>query len=468
MPKILHASVKVRLGFCALLRLFPIAFLLAVLSPAATGHADSCGLESFEGRVVAEVRFSGLVHTKNDVINRAVAHRRGTPFDCGLWAEEQKTLLGYDLFSEVKLIPEETNAGLRLIYQFTELRQFVWFPAMKATDLNGLMLGGGGAALNLFGQDVRLDGYVRSSVVPLFNANEFMLWATSPWMGPWPLGWELLLTGIDALNPGKDFHERSYALELDVYQKSMHPFNILTTVDFIAVRHDENKRYFTPDEQTALPFFLSETGWDFVPKVGLALIWDARDRLANPQSGQYLELRGSQFGGPLGGPANYQEWLLDYRGYWQLHPRHFFQTTSLGQYRPGTMGAYDLFHVGGTNSVRGYVMRPTQYGQHEWINTMEYRYVAIPQQSFALWDDNFYSGLHLVGGADVAWMWRDDASPPYLMPTIYGGFHVLFPFVERVRVEFGIGDLHRGPQNLVWAVTLGFFEKSFMQRERTR
>ena len=432
------------------------------------GWTTDCPFRPLEGQQVAQIHFEGLVHTHPLVVRRSLLHHKDAVLSCSNWQEEQKALLGLDLFSKVDVVAASQDDGVHLTYAFLELRQFVLFPAMKSTDLNGFMLGGGGAALNLFGQDIRLDGYGRTSLAPLFNANEFMLWATSPWLGPWPLGWEMLLTGVDALNPGKSFHERSYAFELDVYQKSFHPFNFLFTADVIALLHDPHKKYFTPDPNTAIPLFLSDTGWDVVPKVGFALIWDGRDRMVNPISGQYLELRWSQFGGFLGGPADYQEYLFDYRGYFQLDPVHYLQFTSLGQYRPGTMGAYDLYHVGGTNSVRAYVMSPINYAQHEWISTLEYRFAAIPQQDFTFWDDNFYSGLHLVAGLDAGWLWRTDKGDPYLMSTAYLGAHILFPYVERIRVEFGVGELAAGPEHLIWGITVGFFEKAFMQRERIR
>ena len=339
---------------------------------------------------------------------------------------------------------------------------------MKSTDLNGFMLGPGGSALNLLGHDIRVDGYARTTLAPLFNANEFMLWATSPWLGPFPLGWELLVTGVNAINPGKMFHERSYIFELDIYQKSFFPFQFLFTADFLAMQHDTNRPRFEPNKSISEPLFLSDTGWDFVPKIGAALLWDTRDPMVNTQTGQYLELRLSQFWGILGGPAAYQEYLLDYRTFMTLSPNHHFQLFTLGQYRPGRMGPYDYYNVGGTNSIRGYTLNPVNYGQHEWLNTFEYRWDLFERVPMVVWDDNFYYGLQLISGFDAALMWRNDHSDPYLLSSAYVGAHLLFPFVERVRIELGVGELHEGPDRLVWGVTVGFFEKSFMQRERIR
>ena len=449
-------------------RLLKCLFFTLPLLSASLALGQDCPFESFDNKNIETISFAGLDHTHDYVVHRNLIHKKGTPFRCSQWLKERETLKGLELFSDVHLTIEEKESKLNLTYTFLELRQYVLFPAMKSTDLNGFMLGPGGSALNLLGHDIRVDGYARTTLAPIFNANEFMLWATSPWLGPLPLGWELLLTGVNSLNPGKIFHERSYLFELDIYQKSFFPFQFLFTADFLAMQHDENRPHFEPGQNISEPLFLSDTGWDFVPKIGAALIWDSRDPMVNTQTGHYFELRWSQFGGFLGGPANYQEYLLDYRNFIELNSDHHLQVLTLGQYRPGLMGPYDYFHVGGTNSIRSYTLNPVNYGQHEWLNTVEYRWDLFERVPMVFWDDNFYYGLQLVSGFDAALMWRNDESDPYLLSSAYVGAHLLFPFVERVRIELGIGELHEGPDRLIWGITVGFFEKSFMQRERIR
>ena len=378
-------------------RFFYCLLLITLFCSTAPGYAQECALDAFENKIIGTISFVGLEHTQPYVAHRNLHHREGVPFSCAQWLEEKSILQGLELFSNVDLAIEEKDSQLELTYTFLELRQYVLFPAMKSTDLNGFMLGPGGSALNLLGHDIRLDGYARTTLAPIFNANEYMLWATSPWLGPFPLGWELILTGVNSLNPGKLFHERSYSFELDIYQKSFFPLQFLVTADLIALLHDKKTERFEPGNGISEPMFLSQdSNWDIVPKMGMALIWDGRTPMVNTQTGQYLELRWSQFGGLLGGPANYQELLVDYRGTFELHPDHHLRLLSLGQYRPGLMGPYDYFHVGGTNSVRGYLLNPTHYGQHEFINTFEYRWDLFDRAPLVFWDDNFYYGLQLV------------------------------------------------------------------------
>ena len=61
-----------------------------------------------------------------------------------------------------------------------------------------------------------------------------------------------------------------------------------------------------------------------------------------------------------------------------------------------------------------------------------------------------------------------DDSRPRLLSSVYAGLHILLPLIERVRIELGIGQLEQGSDALIYGLSIGLFEKSFMQRERIR
>ena len=84
---------------------------------------------------------------------------------------------------------------------FTELAQQILFPTFKSSDINGLMLGGGGSFLNLWhGHSSRRlwkTSIDPPSVRPSFRSD------VSPWFLEWPFSWELIITGVNSTTPSR-------------------------------------------------------------------------------------------------------------------------------------------------------------------------------------------------------------------------------------------------------------------------
>ena len=444
----------------------PLLLGIAFLVPFSAAANGTCP-ESIPSPPIAALEFAGLDYTQEIVIERELSLKIGMPFRCEDWQRDYAKLLDLDLFADVKASLVETEEGLKLTLTFTELTQQVLFPTFKSSDINGLMLGGGGAFLNLFGRDVRADAYARTSIDPVFNATEFQIWMLSPWFLEWPLSWELIITGVNSDNPVKSFVERSFAFELDIYQKLEEPFKLIYTADYYHFLKDDDAKEYRGYRATS-PFFLSDGGFDAVPKLGLGAVYDTRSPLINPLQGHYVELRLSQYGGFLGGPASYQEYLFDHRSYASLSSKHIFYWASLGQYRPGTIGAYDYFHVGGANSLRGFPSSQDFFGKHEFISSFEYRYEFVERSTGELWGDHFYYSLQWVSGVDLAVLWESDCADARPLMSFFTGVHVLFPLLDRIRFEIGAGQDLSYPEETFWAFTIGLFDKAMLQRERLR
>ncbi|MFN7135507.1 MAG: hypothetical protein ACK4N5_25775, partial [Myxococcales bacterium] len=75
--------------------------------------------------------------------------------------------------------------------------------------------------------------------------------------------------------------------------------------------------------------------------------------------------------------------------------------------------------------------------------------------------------LQLVAGADLAALYRplDPWLRPRLQPAGYVGAHLLLPAIDRLRIEVGA---HPTPSGAQFGFSVGFYEKSFMQRMRAR
>jgi outer membrane protein assembly factor BamA len=429
-----------------------------VLSSWAQIRVTSHNCPSIEGLFIASTIHDGNHNTQSIVISREMQNKINNPFSCSKWQSEKQQLQGLDIFASVELIAEQQDSLLHLKYHFKELPSVIFVPSLKKTDQDGWMMGPALASLNLLGLDIRSDAYFRMNMFPEFNtAREFLVFATSPWLGPYPIEYTVMAQKNQSENSLKNFYENSLTSYVELNHRIYNRFSLIYTAGFYDVKKTAPKSEFLSDGQS-----------DFVPRVGFGVAYDSRNSRMNPHFGSYLEMRFTQHGGPLSGPADYQEYLGDFRIFTQVVPKHILHFSALGQYRPGTMGFYDWFHVGGTNSLRAYAPDSTRSGQHEWLLTSEYRYEVADRNEFTLWGIPLYYGLQSVIGVDQAALWSDavhlqDAD---LYKSVYTGLHILLPGIDRLRIEYGI-QAKKIALNLE-GLSIGMFEKSQTQRWKTR
>jgi len=441
-----------------------------ILSLAQLGLTDPrCPAESAALPVTA-IRIEGLESTRPHIVRRYLQHHVDGPFKCQWWREEKAALESLDIFASVDLVVTPSAKGRRLTYRFAELPQFLAFPAIKATDQLGWAGGAGISVLNLAGEDIRLDFYIRTTLSPdPFSATEYMLYTHSPQMGDLPLEWELTVAHTDSNNPLVEFAERSFMADVVLrYPLGWGELEGLLVGSIFTVAHDPNQTLFAPGDGNTVPLFLSDTDRDWVPRLGIGLVYDTRETLYNPHFGTYAEVSVAMYGGALGGATEYWEWLADLRAYLPIWGPDVLLISSLGRYRPGRFGAYDLLHIGGANTVRGHPTLPQYYGRHEVLNTLEYRREFFERAPFSVLGSNLYLGFQWVLGMDAAFQWRDDEHPPAFLSSLYTGPHILLPGLDRLRLEFALTQVHDAPAHWTYGVSLGLFEKAHMQRFRVR
>lgn len=444
--------------------LFHLIFsLAAALSPPSSSTAK------YDGKTVTSVHISGLEITREPLIRRLLTNRTGRAFSADDWISERNRLEGLGIFSDISLNVSPSDSGVNLEYRFRELIPVIPFLSLKITDQNGYMTGPAIAFLNMFGHAERLEAYYKTSVYPdAFSAAEYMLYLQSKWVSSLPLEYEIFLVHNDSYNSLKLYNESSYMLTADFYYRLTRRFKIIYTDDLFYVKHDPHNEIFSPG---GMDMFLSSGASDIVPKIGFGILWDSRDNLVNTHRGIYQELRFSQYGGCLGGPADYREFLNDTRIFFTLAKHSIFSTSLLFQYRPGRMGAYDLFHIGGTNTLRTYTADPGRFGQHELLFTEEYRYEFFDRLHFTLFNQRLFIGLQWVAGTDIGVLWNSSDRPDdgRTYAAFYTGLHILFPGFNRIRLEWGF---HRGEgagdRRIKFGFTAGLWEKSVVQRWRVR
>ena len=419
---------------------------------------------------VTEIRFSGLEKTSAFVVESRLLHRKGEPFSEEIWLKEKNSLMDLDLFAEISLETSETGEGTILHYKFTELPRFIVFPAMKRTDQDGLLMGPGLTIMNLFGTGIHQEFLNRFTVAPVpLRAKEFLSYTAIPDVFGLAMTGELTVNYFNSYNALKEYRENSVYTVADVSFILPHNFRIILSLSSLNVKHDPSADPFNPDH-TEIRMFYGDGDWDFLPSAGAGIVLDMRERLMNPHSGFYCEARYNLYGEKLGGDSDFMEFTGDFRGFLPLGLKHIIHTSLLGRYRPGTVPAYELYHVGGVNSLRTYMPDPGICGQHEFLGTVEYRYELFTGRQVSLLDLHAWYGLQLVAGMDNALLWLPDRSleqGEYLY-SFYLGIHLLVPALERVRLEFGFNSLDIHEKSVRFGINLGWYEKSYTQRRRVR
>ena len=393
-----------------------------------------------EGFPVTKITFSGLHSTRHRVVARELLNQVSKPFSLQQWDAELRRLQGLDLFSEVTLACEKGADGLALTYQFTELFYWIPSPAGKKTDQEGWMLGLALAHLNLLGDDIRAEVQYRASLDPWMDAQEYAFYTSSPWLLNYPVGWNLEFLRTDSWDNLRNYQDRSWYAHGDLKEALWKSLAPLLSGSY---------RY------------LEKVG--SIPDVGVGLLWDNRDSEMDSRNGFYEELRATQYGGFLGGPEDYQEYLWDSRVYFGVD-RFISHLGWLARYRPGDQGVYDRLQQGGANSLRGFDSDSAIHGKHEILLNAEERFVLLERRPVSVFGANLFWGLQLVGGVDGAFLW-DEGVPGWdnYRSAVYAGVHLVIPALDRLRIEVGYSPDGDGPK-----IAIGLFEKAVSQRWRSR
>jgi outer membrane protein assembly factor BamA len=412
---------------------------------------------------IHRIQYEGLHTTQSKVVERELYHKPGSLFSTEKWQQEKGRLEALDVFSSVQfrldtIITPSREVEHRLTYLFQELPPYIPFINGTKTDQDGFLIGPAFLSVNFLGHDLRLEGFFRTSIHPLFKINEWQLSSHALWIGSLPVEHAFAYRYRNSENSLLHFRETSHRVNLDLFQRLTPRFHLL---------YKGALSYVSADSTNRNRVLLSPRGGDWVPRLGFGFRIDTRTSTLDPLSGHYLESALTQNGGILGGPAHFVEFLWDTRNYLSLTPRHTLSWNHLIRQRFGTLGAYDRLHLGGANSLRGYRFEDGLSGDSEWLSTLEYRYRWFPRIPLHVANWHFFLGLQWVAGVDFGAVWN---KVPYnksfeleVGSSYYTGFHVLIPAIDRIRLEVG-SQFARF--RLEWS--LGLFEKATSQRWHIR
>jgi outer membrane protein assembly factor BamA len=440
-------------------RLLPALALACALSAAAESNSESAPdslCRQAEGRTVTFQDFQGLRTTDAAVVARELRNHPGDRFTCANWERERTRLEDLDIFSEVSLETAVRDSQVALTYRFRELPPYIPFLAVSKTDQDGLSLGPALASLNFLGQGIRAEFITRFG-----GTTEAQASLTSTRLGSLPLQYDFAVLRVDSYNDFEAFHEDSWRTKLDA-ALGIEDWGGPAPASLIGAAELFHMAAARSDSAVVL----SSAG-DWVPRLGLGARWDGRDRRHLPRMGLYQELRVTQNGGFLGGPADYREWLSDSRLYVPWLKRNTAVAMSLYQYRDGRLGnsfgRYDRFHAGGANTLRGY-SHDALRGKSECILTLENRTDLVSKRNIRIGPWGAFVAVQGILGWEAASLWDHNALLERdFRPAVYVGLHVLASGVDRLRIEAGSNS---AKFEVVW--DFGVLDKADIQRFRAR
>jgi len=415
------------------------------------GIIDAQANDTLYGKVLKEIRITGARRTDVDIITRELASQIGEPYLKVNAEKDYARLDKLDIFSYVKIQPLEAEAGVALAIEVKEIFPYLPFFSYEVTDENGFSAGAGFQSVNMLRRDIFFTGFARFG-----GATNFGILLENPWIAGNHLSYTFEFFQRQRFNELDQFNETSTEFMLAIGSYLGENGRIGGRLAFLAIESDSSGRTLSSSDQDNLPtleFFLG---------------YDSRDLWSNPHTGWLNEVAISKNGGFLGGDGDFWSIDIDIRRYLPIINRHTLALFSLVTLRTGSVGdeipLHQDFHIGGTNSVRGWEL-DSRRGKNQLLNTAEYRLTLVEPKVLGLFGLTLDVGLQFAAFADlgIAWNQSDEFKKDNLIGGYGFGLRFLVPFVNMFRFDFGFGEPGES-----FKVHIGAFTKPVAQRVRVR
>jgi outer membrane protein assembly factor BamA len=406
------------------------------------------------GKIIKEIKIEGLKLTEEYIVTRELISKVGEPLLEENLDEEYKRLEMLDIFIDIQIEPTVEKDRIVLTYRFKET--FRWLPmiGLQITDENGISVGGGLKFPNLFGKDIFFAGRV------LFGgATTVQVVLENPWFTGNHLGYRLEYYRRERENLIADFYEKANEFYLKLDGQLGKNSSIGGSLESVNIYSDEDGITLSPDNV------------DRVTRIGLYVRYDNRDAFVDTRSGWWNEVAISREMRIFNNATDFYQLDLDLRRYqpFPFWDRHTLAVFSLLTLRTGEVGInvapWQLFGVGGTNTVRGWEYAFLK-GKNQFVNTAEYRITVFEPRIINLpFNLRYRGGMHicLFGDLGIAW----DEADQFRSRNFIGGFglgvRLLLPLVGVTRF-----DVAWGQNGIGISLHVGSFEKPVMSRMRVR
>ena len=422
-----------------------------VLGMSTTAEQDTVSpsdVDQLYGKTVKAIRISKLRYTQREIIIRELASRVGEPYLKKNAEKDAKRLDQLGIFSAITIEAIEEGDEVVLAIEVKETFPYLPTISLEVDDENGLSIGPGFKSINLGGRAISLSASARFG-----GATSFATTLENPWVAGNHLSYRLDFHHRDRKNELDNFAEVSTEINLRLGSYVGDHGRIGGHFNFLSLGSD------TPGTT------LSANNRDNTPSLAFFIGYDSRDFWTSPHRGWWNEVEVSQNGGFLGWDGDFWRVHFDVRRFQPLAARHTLAFFSLTTLQTGTVGVeipiYQDFHLGGTNSIRGWGLDSTS-GKNQTINTLEYRYDLMVPKAWSVFGVSFYLGLQVTLFGDLGTAWGDNQENLWL--DGYGfGLRLLIPFVDMIRIDFAFGEPGKGLNSQI-----GLGEKALKQRRRVR
>jgi len=401
-----------------------------------------------DGQRVEQILVSGLNRVKEPAVLRQMKSQVGGLYSTVNVASDYERLDRMGLFAGIDIEATPGTNGVILRVTLKETAPYFVYPAISVTDEQGLTIGAGLKSTNFLGSGANVSIAARGG-----GATEFEVLAASPWRPPGSWWWRGDYFLRDRFNSLDDFQEFSNELDVQGGRQLTNRLRVGGRINYLAVKSDR------------AGVTLSPGNLDNIPGFGAVMEFDSRDSWTNAKRGWWNSVD------VLSQHPNWDEsyWTFnfDVRRYQPLHGRHSMGIFSLLTLQSGTVGTdipiHEDFHIGGTNTLRGWDI-DARRGKNQWLNTLEYRFDLLKVNDHSFKGFNYFYGVRLVafGDAGTAWYGNDDFSRNFIGGGGVG-IHIIVPYVNVIRVDFGWGQANQG-----MITHFGILEKAVYARRRVR
>jgi outer membrane protein assembly factor BamA len=352
--------------------------------------------------------------------------REDMPYSQSNVQEDYEGLDKLGIFSDVRIEAAPGDSGVVLDVKVKETLRYIPTISLAISDENGISIGGGLKSVNLLGSGIYL-----SAVARFGGATTLELILRGPYRAKSHFAYQFEFYHRDRDNTLFDFKEVADEFHLALRRVVRKRLHMGVEYSYQIIQSDRAGKTLSPDNL------------DHVSTLGLSAGMDTRDLWSNPGRGWENTLYGF-WSGFLGGDTDFFRLRLDLRKYTRLGDRHVLAVFSMFTGSTGKVGEnmaeWQTFGLGGSNTVRGWDLG-SRYGKNEFINTVEYRYMALKPKSFSFKSINLRMGLQIAVFADFASAWYDQEG--FEKSWIAGGgagVRFIIPYVDMLRIDFGFGQ----------------------------
>lgn len=414
--------------------------LAAIVSGLAPAAADA---QHYEGTTIDAVTVNGLRHIKEAVVLDQIESRQGQPYSQIVADLDRVRLDRLGVFSDISVTPANVGGALHVNVVVAETLRILPAVSIAVTDENGTSIGPSLRFLSVRGHPREISITARFGGSTLFEFSE-----VSPELTHARLWHSAKLALRERYNKLDDFNESSVDVDSRLGRRLSERARAGAILQLYRVSSDHTGVTLSPDDV------------DTVVSAGAVAEYDGRNSRQETSRGWWNSVDALW----RAGTGGYATLDVDVRRYQQIYKQHGLVGTSLLTLQsgaPDVVAPYADFAVGGSNTVRGWRFNARR-GKNQFINTLEYRYVAVPTRAFRVFGVGLYAGMAVAAFGDAGTAWTD--SDEFSRGFIAGGgigLRIFLPFVNMIRLDFALGDGNAHGH-------LGINEKSVAQRNRVR